>query len=423
MLAAILPRLVASELSVLPPRLVSEDAAKEAAGVAGERAKFDAGTEYARQLDVRASKFLDPAVRNERRAAEMAAADFRLSDATERFQAAIKKAELASADAASAEVPTRLLDANLGGELLEYPGISAGASAKAKALDLLVFGTIEPQSGYAAVVLNGYDAALDRIVFSWTGSCSPSDPAPLAVDYARKIERWVAGRDFARLELDVSPRASDVYVDGRELGEKERVIYSFSAGRMIVEAEAEGFKPRKIEEAVSLGERRRLGIDLERASTGLAHITSEPDGAFLSIDALRSGAAPLDIPLTGRRTFVTAKKDGFEEQTIILPAKGDLTITIKLRPQDGLGPGGRVKKAKDEFYTSLGYLVLAIPVTAVSTGVYNSYLEAAPRSLLDSRLVTGYNVSSVILGTTAVATAALAVNAIIRLVHYLGAAK
>ncbi len=423
LLASVLPALMLSELPVLPPRLASIGDMEAAAGLASERSKFDAGSEFARQLDDRAAKFLDPSIRPERRGSELIAADVRLSTAEKRFSDAMEKASKARNHESQDALPSALSPANASGELFDPPAVSPAATSRAKAVDFLVFGKVEAESGYAAVELSGYDASVDRVVFTWRGFCSPEDPAPLAQDFARKLERWIAGRDFARIEIAVTPQAASVFVDGRELGEQERVLFRFAAGRIVVEAEAEGFEQGQVEETVSLGDRRRIIIPLAQASTGIAHITSEPDGASLSIDAARSGTTPQDIPLSGRRSFITARKDGFEDMTVVLPEKGVSTIAITLRPEDHVGPSGRVNKAKDEFYTALGWMVLSIPVTVLSTGAYNTYLEAAPRSNLDSGLVTGYNVSSVVLGAAAVATAVFTVNAIIRLVRYLRAAK
>lgn len=111
-----------------------------------------------------------------------------------------------------------------------------------------------------------------------------------------------------------------------------------------------------------------------------------------------------------------------ERATAILPDEGRPSMTVKLDPIDGLGPGGRVKKAKDEFYAAFGWFVLSLPFTVLTAGNFGTYSDAANRSGVQD-LVNGQTASGIVLGVAATASATFAVNAIIHLVRYLGSAR
>ncbi|HET7839816.1 MAG TPA: hypothetical protein VFL04_08645, partial [Rectinemataceae bacterium] len=169
LLAASLPQLIAAELQVLPPRLASPEEFLESSDLAAERARYEAGGEFAKQLDLRAAKFLDPSIPRARREAEISAADRNLALASKHYGEALEKAGQNPEPQPDSGLPAHLSGANAKGELIDPPAVSPAVSAKAKALDFLVFGRVSIESDYAAVELSGYDASLDRTVFTWKG--------------------------------------------------------------------------------------------------------------------------------------------------------------------------------------------------------------------------------------------------------------
>jgi hypothetical protein len=422
---------MAGLLATLPPRMTPPDEASEAARLSSLRELFAAGADLASKLDARSAAFLTPYASPEARDPALKAADKAVEDSRKRLMelspsdGATGSAQGAPGQGAAAPQAEKaraavLWSGHAGGDLVDAKA-GAAAAAKASGVDLLVTGSIDLRSGYAAVTVRGYDRALDREVFSWKGACSLEDPEPLAEELAIRLERWTAGRDFARLAIRVSPASARVEVDDVECG-PGRIVYDFDAGDAVVEAEAGGFLPYRETLRLSLRERRTLDVVLSPRSLGSALVTVDPPGASISVDSVPAGTSPLSIPLDGTRGVLVARADGREGASVVLPASGDQSVGISLLPSDGLGPTGRVEAAREDFFKALGWLVVAIPPTALSAGAYSLYSEAEGRSPLAS---TGRSrlVSGIVLAASAAGTAAASVNSIIKLVRYLKAAR
>jgi hypothetical protein len=410
-----LPLLIAGRLATLPPRSTPPDEAAEAARLSSLRAIFAAGADLASKLDARSAAFLTPYASPEARDPAVKAADRAVAESRKKLME-ITPDVGAAGDARAAT----LWSGNAGGDLVDAKA-GAAAAAKASGVDLLVTGSIELLSGYAAVTVRGFDRALGREVFSWKGACSLEDPEPLAEETAIRLERWTAGKDFARLAIRVSPASARVEVDGVECG-PERIVYDFEAGDAVVEAEADGFLPYRETLRLALGERRAIDVAMSPRILGSALVTVDPPGAAVSIDSVPAGAAPLSIPLDGTRGVLVARAEGRESASVVLPASGDQGVAISLLPSDGLGPAGRIEAAREAFFKALGWLVVAIPPTALSAGAYSLYSEADGRSPLESTSRSRV-VSGIVLAASAVATATASVNAIAKLVRYLKAAR
>lgn len=428
-LTDVLPRLIAADLVVLPPRLPPQADVVAAARLSEAKARFSSGTDLAARLDDRALRFLDPSLSEEARGPEIVAAD-------KKVQEAAKKLGIPGdtpAEPTPAPPPpgppsppreTQLWEGNGRGELIDAPtpALGSAATAKGKSVDLLVYGTVEEIEGYAVVHMNGYDASLDTTVFSWKGFCSPEDPSPLAREFSQKLARWIAGQDFARLDIAIEPRSAAVLVDGKRLTGDSLVVYRFDPGSVLVEAKASGYDGASTEAELVLGERRSIALELKPSVLGSASISADPPDASILIDSISAGQAPLTVALSGKREIITAYAPGRERASAILPASGETSLTLELRPDDGLGPGGRVTAAKDDFYRSLGWLFISIPVSSLALGLSSLYYEAADRSS-DSGLLSYYTVSGISAGMALTASVVLGVNVAIHLIRYLGTAR
>jgi hypothetical protein len=302
------------------------------------------------------------------------------------------------------------------------PVTGLGRAAKAAGVDLLVTGEISLQTGYAIVQLRGFDAALEREVFAWKGFCSVDDPGPLAEDFAARLERWTAGRDFARLDLSLVPASARLEANGLAIESSGPVIYAFSNESLRLDASASGFVPRSADMELALGERKSLELILEAQRTGHLGLTTDPEGAAVSVDSVPIGSSPIVIELDGSRGIASVSAPGSETRTIILPAAGESDLALTLLPSDGLGSKGRIAAAKDDFYRSFGWFVLAVPTPFLTWGLFsgynNAYALSGRKSLYDARTV-----SVAAFSAAAAATAVTATFMIIKLVKYLAATR
>jgi hypothetical protein len=419
-----LPRLIAARLATLPPRIAPEDESSELIRLEASRSAFSAGAELASRLDARALLFLNPSTDPDSRKSLFEAADKLVADAGKKLEET--NSGQAGAGAGAAKPPTertaKLWDGHAKGQLIDIPRTGFGRAAKAAGVDLLVTGTISLQSGYAIVRLRGFDAALDREVLAWKGFCSVDDPGPLAEEFATRLERWAAGRDFARLDLRLVPASAQLEANGLALEGSAPVIYAFRDESLRLDASASGYAPRSEDIELALGERKSLELILEARRTGRLGLTTDPAGAAVSVDSVPIGPSPIAIELDGSRGIASVSAAGRETRTIILPAAGESDLALTLLPSDGLGPKGRIAAAKDDFYRSLGWFVLAIPTPFLTWGLFsgynNAYALSGQKSLYDAR-----SISVVAFSAAATATAATATFMIIKLVKYLAATR
>ncbi|MGO8692522.1 MAG: PEGA domain-containing protein [Rectinemataceae bacterium] len=421
-LRTVMPLLIAADLGSLPPHHSSEAEREAAAARTREKDRFAAGGELYARLDDRALHFLDPASSRAQRTADLLISDQNVAKAREKLASELSSPPGSSSSKEETTLPSALWDGNARGDLIDPASGLPSSIAASKKIDLLVFGTLRDLSGYVEVSLRGYDASLGTDVFAWKGFCAPEDPSPLARSFARKIEESLAGRAFARLLVDATPDSARISVDGAYLSQGERTIYRFSSGPVKLRVEAPGFVPIESVIDLNLGEWKRVDVRLDPEKTGTAIVSVSPPSAQISLDSLPKGTGPLDVDLNGTRIIASASAPGYEPGTTTLPKSGTADVNIVLRPSDGLGPGGRVDKAKDSFYGSLGWFVLSVPVTALTVGLENGYAEAAIRSG-DPQLVSNAQNSQIALEAAIGVSVVLAINAIIHLVRYLDSTR
>ena len=416
-----LPRLILSDLKVLPLRHTPESVAKEAGARDVLRAHFVAGDDLASKLDARALRFLDPSSDQNARNDALAAAEKLVADSTQKLADLDIEKLGAPPPSAPSDRETRLWDGHSKGLLIDIPSSSLFQAAKTAGVDLLVTGTIALQSGYAIVQVRGFDSLLEREVFAWKSYCSADDPAPSAREICAQLERWVAGRDFARLDLSLKPSSTELRVDDQSFQGALPVFYVYAPASLRIEASAAGYATRVIQVDLALGERKSLSLELEPRVTGRISLTSDPEGAAVSLDSVPIGRSPVAITLDGSRGIATLSATGREPQSIVLPSAGEAQLAVSLLPSDGLGPAGRISTAKDSFYQSLGWFVLSLPVSMLGWGAFHAYDEAYGRSG-DTGLLVSRDVTIGALSLAIAATASAATFMILRLVKYLGAA-
>lgn len=415
------PRLIASALDSLPARAIPEASARESVGRLAAQAIFGAGADLAAKLDARADSFLQPSLDSAARAAAEDAAAAQVETAEQKLSSL--EAGTGLPQPPSGELRAKLWDGFAKGGLLDPPSGTLAQAAKAAGADLLVTGEIAPDDiGYALVTVRGYDAGLDREVFLWKCHCAVDDPGPEAADIAKKLEDWTAGRDFARVELAISPAEAELWVDGERLEGTVPVFYAYSPTTLRFDLAEAGYATKHVDLDVAPGDRKTLEIKLDPVTAGQATISSDPPGAKLSLDSVPIGTAPAEVELDGSRRILTASATGFEGQSLVLPPSGDQDVAVKLLPSDGLGPSGRIGKAKDDFYRSLGWFALTIPVTSLLAGIYSDYNDAYNRSY-SSELYTMSNAYYIAAWSAGALCATTFVFMIPKLIKYLGSAR
>lgn len=418
------PGLLVEKLKDLPMRKLDEAYESEKAEAARSRLRYAAGADLSSSLDALALRELEPGVENAKRSQNIAAAQAKVEEAQKKL-ADIENPAAASLVVHSergAPLKVSLFADNLAGNFPEVGKAGPANVLSGKAIDLLVYGSAENSSGYVSLSLHGYDTALGQELFSWRDYSDPDDPLPLAEEIAGRLSAWVAGADYARVAIAIDPPSAYLLADGHLLGANERTLYLFDSGILHLAAALPGHEAKLLDFPYSPGDRKSVGLVLDPIPSGSVSVSTQPAGASLSLNGLPFGPSPSTAELSGRRAVVTASQEGYESAQAIVPASGSAAIDIRLRPEDGLGPSGRIAKAKDGFYNALGLFALSLPAATISYAVNSSYYEAAYRSQ-DENMIQGYYTSGYVFAAAAAVSTAAAINTIVRLVLYVGATR
>lgn len=416
--------------SDLPPRSEQSEYQAEKAALSSLSGLYSAGAELSSKLDSLALIALKPGLADEKRRQDR---DSALSEAEKArrklddLQSEKKDVpEAPAADTQNAGSRTSLYADNLSGTFIEVGKAGPGPAVSGKGISLLVYGEAEDSGGFVALSLHGYDSALGRIVFSWRDYADPADPEPLADELAERIAAWVGGQNYARIAIDLSPSRAYLLVDGRVLDQDERILYLPGSGSVLIEAASPGYEARALRLDYAPGDRKHVGLTLASVPTGSAQISTDPAGASLSLNGLPLGASPVLTDLTGERSVLSASAPGYEPATAILPASGKAAMELKLRPDDGIGPEGRLSRARDSFYWSLGFLILSIPIATISYAATYSYSaagSAAYGTRYYSDIYQKWQTAYYIYGAALALNAGTAINAAVHLVFYIKATQ
>lgn len=143
--------------------------------------------------------------------------------------------------------------------------------------------------------------------------------------------------DRARVRFSSEPAGALVHVDGAPLGDTPLEV-DLTSGERRVEVTLAGFRTAS----------RRIRVEAEKPQTvptfrleplpGRLAVTSEPEGAVVSVDGAFRGETPLQIELAaGRAHAVKATKSGHEaaEASVTLERGEARELALRLAPQTG----------------------------------------------------------------------------------------
>jgi hypothetical protein len=417
---SVLPRLLAAGFSVLPPRFESGDYRAEVATRTASARLYDKGGELAVLLDDLALRRIEPGIDPQERQNKVAAAAAKVLLATEALNLPQAPGN-GDGHGDSYGIPMVLYEDNLKGDLLPAAGAYPGSVVKGKKISFLIHGRVKAVGDYVSVEVSVFDTLLARDLASFKTYGDPADPEPLARELGAQLSRFLAGRDFARLSVDVLPASATVAARGQDLYPRDRVFFAFSGGALELEVSAPGYSTATRSIDYRLGESSLVKVELSPDTAGTIQVQTEPSGLPVYLDGIPQGLSPLVATLgSGHSILAASSPDGGAAETIVSP-KGPGIITL-IPNTDSRTRAKAIASSRDRFYSALGFLVLSLPLTSLAYGLNSMYYDAATRSQ-DSGLAKAYYLTGVGLGCTAAVSAGFAVNAIIRLVRYVASTE
>lgn len=424
--AVLVPRQLMFALSFIKLRHSSTEETelglRKAQEVQIESAKHAVATSRA-ERDLKALSIQDPA----RKAAELLTADSAVATAEAALVLAL--ASTPTITPSPEPVPLVQWSEHAHGTLLPVVDEPAVVCSEKK-LDLLVYGSIKPKGNFLAVEFILYDATLGRDIWRYTDYAVADGIEDLVASFTRPCAEAILGRSYAQIIFKIEPPVANLFLDGTS--QPDAAILYFKSGSHEARAQAEGFETATQEFFVTPGFDAVITMALvEKPSVGIT-LSSDPPGAEIHLDGAQAGFAPLDVPGAAYPRVARVSMPGYEDAQLVLrPQSLDDQLLIPLAVSDGLSFDNRFDDKKGAFYRSLGWFIASLPVTVLSGGLFQTYRQTgevykesgAEDPEIIKLLVSGDYTSQAVFWTSVAASTALAINAIVRLVLYVGSAQ
>lgn len=182
-----------------------------------------------------------------------------------------------------------------------------------------------------------------------------NDGGQLPAAFATEAKGLVAELDgvVARLALTVAPDGVALALDGRPLqtegevkvagtrapgpGEtipSERFVVELDPGAHVLVFSRQGYRDQVVRRTLEPGARESMTLSLDRLP-GTLHVSSEQDGALVTVDEKDLGPVPVDVLRPAGPHLVTVSLKGFVplESRVVLQAGEETDLRASLKPE------------------------------------------------------------------------------------------
>jgi hypothetical protein len=236
-------------------------------------------------------------------------------------------------------------------------------------LDLLISGSITALEDYMVVELWAYHRYLGEEIYAWKMAVAPDDTDSALEGAAQAIVALVSAEASASLLVNADPESADIYVDGAYRGRGWARIRMIPPGEHVVRTAGPGYAAEERTVTLAEGEALEISMSLGKSSLPPLKISTSPDGAasvYLGAEYL--GPAPAEVPAVDGVVSGRARMPGMEDSVFAAQGLSAESLQLVLEPEspDGKSP---LEKAREKFYVSNAFLLLALPFTFVSVGM------------------------------------------------------
>lgn len=272
----------------------------------------------------------------------------------------------------------RLLDpVELDDHFLPDPG-SLDRIAHGADLDLLIWGIVEEIRGYLKVDFYAYSPYQVGMDLSDAGTVAlPSDIGQEAEIMAGAVASVLLGRPWGSVHVVTDVEDAAITVNGKLIGYREVRARYLEPGEATVEARAAGY--RSVTHTVAIADREQAEVDvhLEPLVGRTVRIESAPADADVYVDSVWTGRTPTQLVVPDRPQTVVLRHEGYLESRFVLGSDTPDRVARVLLP-GSLNWSDEIAAKRGEFYNSLSWFVLSVPVTMILNGVYQSVFGAYP---------------------------------------------
>ena len=358
-----------------------------------------------------------------RGSAAWAAADKRISDAV------LRLAYLGALQPGLIDVkerkPVVVVEGTGAGKLLAVPTVPPPVFCAQQGLDLLVGGSVEEVQGYLLLDVWAFDPLYGGNTFTARNAASRDELYSSVPVFGREIARTILGRAWAQVAFAPDPPEASLYVDGSLAASGATPVMYLAPGSHEIRLSAPGYRDVTRTVELPAEQETRITESLAKVVEGTIAIASDPPGADFYLDSYWQGKTPLEVTRPPVRSRAVLSLKGFYDAPFSLEPSSPPEVSLQL--QKDVGPRDLArKKARDDFYTSLGIFALSLPIPAFAYGFSIDFLlkgidlPAGPAA--DQAVLTG-NIFQGVYYVGVAVSAALFTWMVTRIVHYVRTAN
>jgi hypothetical protein len=185
-----------------------------------------------------------------------------------------------------------------------------------------------------------------------------------------RLAASLAGRPWASLDITTDPPYAHIYVDG-ELAGIGRARLAYVRPRAYrLSFYADGCDV--LEDFVSLEPESRQEKDYRLQSVPQETLLIEtiPPGADVYFGALKKGVTPLILPLGATPDILSLNLEGYKSK--VFPFTSADIASAHVLPRDIVSWDERIAAKRADFYRSLGFTILSVPIPVLLYGAYQN---------------------------------------------------
>jgi hypothetical protein len=244
-------------------------------------------------------------------------------------------------------------------------------------LDLLIWGVVEEVRGYLWVRFIAYSPYAVSIPLELTTTALPSEINQEATSLADGIAAAILGRSWSEVRVVTDVDDAAIYVNDELMGFGTAEARLLPPGATTVTIRAQGYREESRELDLEAGESVTLDLALEPVVERVVRVESAPADADVYVDSVWVGRTPVRVTVADEPRIVRLRADGHLESRFVLTVESPDRVARVLLP-DSIDWGVELQTARDEFYRSLSWFVISVPVTMILNGVYQNVYSAYP---------------------------------------------